>query len=237
MKIRLKGNKKILFSIVGLPRSGTTIVNNIFNSFDNGFSISEPHWAYMRFRNRLKFGKIRKNMHKIWDNKIENIIPSLNEILQKERFIIGGFKETYSSKGNRIKYITDDLINLVIFVFRNPVYMINSQVKEGAKNIDMLIGEYNDFSKYFNKIHINNFESVLFNYDEFIESNHLAFLNYNFRNYFTIEGEFKIKRTRYILGDNKAHNSIAIQKPKNQTKFLDKEQIEKIKNNITFNLW
>ena len=32
------------YFIVGLPRSGTTIVASLFNSLEDGFCLGEPHW-------------------------------------------------------------------------------------------------------------------------------------------------------------------------------------------------
>lgn len=236
--MKVDTNKKILFSIIGLPRSGTTIINNIFNSLDNGFSISEPHWAYLHYRNNLRFGKINKLVNNNWNKNIDNLIPTFNKILNNSNYDIGGFKETYNSKSRRKNYITNELINLYIFVFRNPVYMINSQIKEGNKStINEMIKEYNIFSNFYNKTSINDINTVLINYDEFCKSNIISYLNYYFKSYFKVIGELEIKKSKFILGDNKAHISKKIQLPKNQTKFLNKNQIEKIKNNIHFNLW
>jgi len=99
-------NEKKLFFILGMPDDGTTIVNNIFNSLDDGFSLCEPHWMYVleNLRNvknsldKVKLcstGKAKQFFNDITSDEdiLDNgIIPTLHN----NNFNLGGYKETYN---------------------------------------------------------------------------------------------------------------------------------------------
>jgi len=86
------------FIIIGLPRSGTTILSNYINSSDKAFCFLEPHWEYTQHQTtnffnddklkRLFFLKYRKNESLPLDSAINRI---------EKRYEYTGFKETYRS--------------------------------------------------------------------------------------------------------------------------------------------
>jgi hypothetical protein len=234
MELKLKSNKKIFFSIIGLPRSGTTLVSNMFNSFDNGFSISEPHWAFMKFRNRLRFGKIQEQFKPYWNNDLQNIIPSLKTFLQQENYNIGGFKETYDSNSKRILYPMNKLIDIMIFVFRNPIYCMNSQKKENQKHdINKLIDEYKKYIELYNQVKQNR-KTFKIQYED-ICSNKEDYFNKIFKDVFEID-KIELTKSKFILGDDRAHISTTIGNPVKQTTFLTPKEIEKIRSEIRCSL-
>ena len=123
--------------VVGIPRSGTTILTNFINSFDNCFCFIEPHWEYRMYKNtrffkdeKLKglfFLKYEKNEKMPLDNAI-------NKILKK--FDVAGFKETFRSavyEQYDLKVVNDDLLKSyqhsgykLIPIVRNPLSIWNS---------------------------------------------------------------------------------------------------------------
>ena len=86
------------FIIIGLPRSGTTILSNYINSSDKAFCFLEPHWEYTQHQTtnffsdeklkRLFFLKYRENESLPLDSAIKRI---------EKRYEYTGFKETYRS--------------------------------------------------------------------------------------------------------------------------------------------
>ena len=125
--------EKTFISVVGLSSSGTTIVNNIFESMDNGFCISEPHWVLLTKPKKARFGKVG-NLNYV---NVPNIIPAIKEKLFNSLYDFGGIKETYRPFEARMKPIYELMLNqsnIVIFVFRNPIYLLNSyKAKNGVR--------------------------------------------------------------------------------------------------------
>lgn len=228
MELRLRHKKKIFFSIIGLPRSGTTLVSNIFNSCTNAFSISEPHWAFMRFKNNLSFGKIEKDFKPYWNNDIINILPALNTFLHQEKYDVGGFKETYNSTSKRINYITDELINIIIFVYRNPLYCFNSQKKENpCQNVKALISEYNKFTEFHDSV---KQKTYTIDYEKVCEDKE-KYLNIVFSDILKFD-KIKLEKNNFILGDNKAHCSTDIGNAVKETNSLSSKEIEHIEKEL-----
>ena len=78
---KIISDNKLFFAIEGLPRSGTTILNSIFNSLEDAFCFSEPIWQLIQDPYGMKLGKLKD---KIPHNLItaDNIMLELQRVLQ-----------------------------------------------------------------------------------------------------------------------------------------------------------
>ena len=97
MKLELKEKKVI--SVLGLPHSGTTIVSNTFNSMENGFCLSEPHWILLSNPKQLTFDKLGHFNF----NGIDDIMSGIRKRITNDEFCFGGVKETYRPQDKVVK--------------------------------------------------------------------------------------------------------------------------------------
>lgn len=210
MKTDLKEKK--LFFILGLPGGGTTIINNIFNSLYDGFSLGEPHWMYRLYQIRgqkdpinivkaRSTGKVRNFFNKITSDKdiLENgIIPTL----YNNNFNLGGYKETYNPDHlqyhKSLFYKNYDKMDFIILIVRNPR-------KFSKKRDENILQAYKDFYEF------SKLEKVkILIYDDFCETPELL----NNLLPFNILGELDLKPTGHNYGDFIAHKSYKINKAK-----------------------
>lgn len=205
---------KHYFTIVGIPRSGTTLINNVFNSLENGFCISEPVLAERNFPNRLKFDKVQNLSKKTFSSSTLEI----ERILIESEMDLGGFKETYRFDENNCDDIwNNSLIDFIIFVVRNPLCVFSSFERQIWQNkyssIEWLKLEYIGLHrKYLSQVWER--PSFIIKYEDFcLAKNKIDYLNNIFDGYLTIEGEFKLNPSRYKVGDHKAITSSFVDAP------------------------
>jgi hypothetical protein len=140
--MRFAVNNKQVCGIVGLPRSGTTVVSSICNSAVNAFAVVEPVWIYKSNKSNYitsdKFGTI---------DLTGDVIMQIRGLLN--RFDVCAVKETF-----RIYEIccVDDIFNktdTIIAVYRDPVSAFNSWRRNNwaplYNNIDYFITNYERF--------------------------------------------------------------------------------------------
>ena len=131
------------FLILGLARSGTTILCNWFNSLDNGFCISE----IARLLHQRNYKKC--NYDKLGDlglKEIKNIDSKFREEMDNSKYSLGGLKETYVPETR--EYI-HKLINLqfdfYLFLYREPKSIQASRKRMGWKHTaEMTATQFNE---------------------------------------------------------------------------------------------
>lgn len=139
--MRLNVQEKPLIGIIGLPRSGTTIVSNILDSMDNGFCAVEPIWATTN-SDIQTFSTKRGN---ISTRPIPEIIPRLKELDGD----FGALKETYRThqKDSADKLMAGS--THVIGVLREPCSLFASwQLRKWGSpynNVHFFINNYQSF--------------------------------------------------------------------------------------------
>lgn len=196
---------KKFFLILGLPRSGTTLLNNILNSQSNIFSISEPIWEKIQTGKINSFGKINLNTNL---QPIE-IVPKLQQFLKSsDTYDYGGIKETF--RHWELLPVSIAQLSNIDFIFRikrNPIDCFGSWKEKTSwgnnyTNIDSFITSYKEISS------INHDNIIDIDYDLMID-NGIDYLNNVLP--FTIE-RFEVSPTNFGYGDVKANNSTKIEK-------------------------
>lgn len=243
----VKADKKQTFGIIGLPRSGTTLLANIFNSIDNSICLSEPIRAMHSTKERSK----NKNMTESFLNGTKKYI-NLNPNHQ-----IFGIKETYSHIPSRINKEIHKLFSdrdFLIFIIRDPKSCFS-----GWKQIKMIPKDKNksnfDSSNYIYKPRykfgvehyiqcykslINEYHEIKMNkptflirYEELCNNFNSDYLNNIFKGYLKFEGEIdKLNDAIISLGDHMAIGSKEIREPRITCDNLKDEDIDKINSEL-----
>jgi len=213
MKI-VKQEKKKIISVLGAPHTGTTIVNNILNSMDNAFCISEPHWVLCKNRKKLKLDKI-KNINFTDKN---DFMEGLAKKLHKSGYDFGGVKETYRHGENKLKQIYQKIINMsdiVIFVYRDPAALYNSQKKIRPERSDdanarAIKGMMFNFEKQYELMKSCENKAVNIVLEDLCGAGNnkaIKYLNTVFAGKAQFEGPFSLHKTDFIFGNPQANRS------------------------------
>lgn len=203
-------DEKLLFFVLGIPRSGTTIVGMFFNSLTDGFCLGEPHWyLHSGHTDDGAYGKVKEYYREVTDPKLimqTNIIP----ILQKGPFCVGGYKATWH-RGNR-EEMTEiieshlSLVDFFIVVFRNPVLTLSSlRATDGWEYREP--GPINKDYDYLDKLaqHPKG-NAVVF--EDFCNQP-LAYMKSRIP--FEVQGSFNLSPTGHAFGDERANRSTGIE--------------------------
>jgi len=237
MKIVKQERKKII-SVLGLPHAGTTIVCNIFNSMDNAFCLSEPHWTLLSNPSALRFDKAKGLSFDGPEDVVEKIVAKLHSDSQLH---FAGLKETYRPKEPRMRKYLDKILDesdFMVFVFREPKAHYNS-FKLMAKNhnrnpmpieymIDSFDSIHEETNKYTNKIVV-----ILEDLCAAGNVGAIDYINKQAGALLSIKGEFRVKPTDYIYGNHKANRSKNIAPANVSTYLLTKEDISLIDEKLT----
>lgn len=135
--------KQPLIGILGLPRSGTTILANLLNSCENGFCVVEPIWAAESIgaetHSHRKTGTLVTKPSAQTPAKLKEIITSHGHDF-------GGIKETYRSHE---PFCADPLLqqcDFLIFSFREPAANFSSWKRMGWRglydSVDFFVSNY-----------------------------------------------------------------------------------------------
>jgi hypothetical protein len=192
-------DKTAIYYILGVPRTGTTIIASVFNSLDDGFCLMEPHWYQRATHNR------EIDIMETWGRWPYN----------STRLI--GYKETYRLGHAMCEELIDrhtPLVDFFVVVFRNPVKVLSSQhalgwtewdhprfVNAAYRRLEELIQEWPD-------------AAIPVVYEDFVP-NPLDYLNDKLP--FQIEGELRIRPSRAEFGDPFANRSTTIQMSERET--------------------
>jgi len=224
MKIHSKNN--LIFGIIGLPRSGTTLLSNIFNSYDNSFSLVEPKWVKDYDNNYFTTDKISINIDC-------DLVESVNNLVKIEKkYNIGCIKETFRihQKEYTDYLISDNRIDSIIFIFREPISNFSSwkKTKWGSyyEDVDYFIECY----KNLYQTYLDQKNKHLIIYEKLcLDKNN--YLNLIFKD-FIFEDIQILKPTNFKFGDEKANSGGNIELPNSNISNLTIEEKEKINNSL-----
>ena len=186
---------KKLFGIIGLPRSGTTILCNFFNSFTNGFCFSEPHWTF--------FQGMQPRFDKVQDLTSTSAVSLMDDISHylhaSDQYVLGGIKETYWKGRKHLSYLLNFPVDFFIFLFREPCANFASLVRDnpGLKP-DFFSTCYKDLFEIYLSIPDRN--KIAFVYENFCDDP-LAYVNTHLEGRLQIAGPLALKKTNYLHGD------------------------------------
>lgn len=224
------------FLLVGLPRSGTTILANFIHSSKNAFCFLEPHWEYVFYKGSTKFLRDKK-LRLLFGLKyfVDESLPldkALDNISKKYSFC--GIKETFRS--DCYLNISPDIVNsdllqrykdaryLLVPIIRNPLNVWNSFQRKNPvdgswpDSLDLFIENYCRFFSF-----IGDAVPVVF--EKFVED---AASEFSKKVSFDL-GVNKIKTRKSKMGDRDAIDSTVIRLIKRDVCYLktDKKAIEK----------
>lgn len=225
--MKIKTKNKYFFGIVGLPRMGTTITNNLFNSYDNVISLSEPHWYNILNRNKENIKQTYNGINLSENSEVINILKS--HLLKNDDLNLIGVKETYRThQKDSVNFIINNpKVDFIIVVIRNPYDVFNSWLRTGwggrYKIVENFINDYNDYYNFFKNYQGNTY---FIKYEDLC-NNSYTYLNKVFKNIFNFDEIKEITKTNYKLGDEKANlgGDIKLYKKDSLLSELDKKLI------------
>ena len=221
--------RKSILSVLGLPHSGTTIISNTFNSMDNGFCLSEPHWIFLSNQKALTYDKVNDLK---FNNPVEILSNIKNRINIDDKYDFGGVKETYRPQDPKMNSFFDSILinsDIMIIVFREPKALYNSfkKLSGNPMPLDRLFFDYNKLYSLANSIE----NKVIICLEDFSNAGNEGAINYinkKSNNMFTISGQFNLKKTNFKYGNAIANISNSLKPPNSDHSLLTKNEIIKI---------
>lgn len=229
---KIISDNKLFFAIEGLPRSGTTILNSIFNSLEDAFCFSEPIWQLIQDPCGMRLGKLKD---KIPQKLItaDNIMLGLQRVLQTYDYKIGGLKETYRDwQTECVDAIRDEDLDFRIFILRDPKYNFSGWKRSpfGPEyfNVEIFCRNYRNFVERIHK-KAQVTPTYIIKYEDMCSASSIEkYINTIMGGKIEISGEISILRTGYSYGDASANNSNEVNAARKTTDNLTDVELEKI---------
>jgi hypothetical protein len=228
---RVHAEQKSIFGILGLPRSGTTLLNGILNSYANAFSISEPHWSNILAPHATRLDKISFDCS---NNK--TIYANLDAFLtHSNEYVIGGIKETYREhqpeSANFILH--SDQVDFVIGVFREPASGFSAWLRTEWRGY---YDEPTNYIKSYKKLHqtlttITTKRVFLTRYERLCEEG-ITYLNEVFAGHLRFDELHQIKKSDFHFGDPQANQGGDIRPARTDTSNVSKAHAKLIRREL-----
>jgi len=224
--------KPTTFFILGIPRSGTTIVANLFNSIEDGFCLGEPHWLCEREGPAAVArgcGKVAPEWKQWTDETWESqyIFKAFIEVVLSGKFTpykLGGYKETYRPYTPLSEELIEHrhAVDFFIIVLRDPIMVMSSMkaVGDDIWTVKMLNQAYQRMDELG-----QDEKAIVVVYENFCQWP-MAYLNARLP--FTINGLLELYATGHAYGDPKANRSLTIEVSEREPSISD-EWIEELK--------
>lgn len=242
MYVGTKKEKHMKYVILGMARSGTTIVSLFFHSLPKSFFFIEPHYEYLNRKTIIQFERLKK-YGKFKPNSPMPVHKIVSSMLSSGDYDIVGFKETYKGtpwKNHNHKLFNKTLLNnykksgyKFIYVLRNPIESINSRVFRMTRKHFVyrpkITREVKRFAKNFHEF-ISKFidSNLIIFFDEFIVNPKKSVTNIFPK--LNIPDKIELNSSDKKVGDQRALKSKKIE-PEGQKKItLNEEYIKIIKN-------
>lgn len=208
---------ELTYFILGLPRSGTTIVASLFNSLDDGFCLGEPHWYVEAGHELAAVGKgcCGKVGH-LWDQAAVEEPKSIYSQFIAPAVVIGGYnlggyKETW--RGDELGYwlLEEHLsrVDFFVLVFRDPIECYDSQMGVGWPADEWTPARAQMGDSYLRWLSDHG-RAVVVEYDLF-RRDPLGHLNAALAGRFEIQGPVELQPTGWSFGDPRANRSRVIE--------------------------
>lgn len=210
------------FRLLGLPRSGTTIISNYLNSQANGYCLIEPVWGFKLGKEEV-LDELPFNASEV-DGLID-LDRKLEEGYWQSSWQFGAIKETYRPWNSELKeyydYLFDQKKNSIIYIFRNPAENFNSlkSMRWNPAGLDGFIPAYLELGQ-----RALEHESPIIIYESFLDQKDKllsAMLRQNIR------PVRRIKTRSVDFGDSRANRSHSIsEQPK--PLMLEDDEVQQI---------
>ena len=214
--------------IIGVARSGTTILANYINSLENSFCFIEPHWS-MKLHNKIDefyLPAINDPDHDLF-HKEDNLPLDYLISEMENKYNIVGFKETYRKSKDRFRDNTELIQNYIdsnlytiIYILRHPYAVYNSIKRfdrtplETKKNFEDFISSY----KGFLDLIVANRPVI---YEYFIENPFQEILE---KTGIAVKNPSKILSHNTRMGDETANKTDEIRKIKSETLITEEDR-------------
>jgi len=242
----LKDGDKLKFTIIGLPRSGTTLMAKIMNSIDGVKCLSEPirsmHSSNLKTKKRISITDLE-----IIDQGTDSFLSGYHKYIDNSPTInIGGVKETYSPVPSRINREVNKVIDkcdFIIFMLREPKANFSGwkQLKWNKSgilkprfgyNVDMFVKIYEDYVTQYHETKMIK-PTFLIRYEDLCENFSTNWMNRIFRGYLKFDGEFSKFDKLLGNGDSICINSDNINKPRTRFSNLDIDEVNIINDKLS----
>lgn len=220
----------MFLALVGLPRSGTTILCNALNSFENTFFLSELLWNLHRHPDRLTLGKLQRDFHgfRIENAEFVGVVKKCQGILLESSFQLGGLKETYRFPDPTgffdLIQAKESLIDEVIFLVRNPICNFSAWRRSGFgeryQSIDFFISDYQGLLRLIAE-QVQERSVTIMKYELLSE----MYFRSSLSHLFSFEC-LNLKPTGYFFGDGAANRSTSFRPPNLRTDNLTSAEIK-----------
>jgi len=231
MRIKSKGNK--VFGIIGLPRTGTTLLNNIFNSYENCISVSEPHWKNILLNGKPDRNKLKSIPVDLSQNS--KVIPNLQEYVEETTDImLGGVKETFRShQRNSVDFVLkSERVNFIVGIIRKPQDAFDSWIRSGWG------GKYTDvryftqtYKDFYNTLNKSRKKIFWIKYEDLCKEPS-GYLDKEFGDYLSFDDLERIEKTEFRIGDMKANAGGKVFVNEKKSTSVPENQIEFIKEEL-----
>jgi hypothetical protein len=232
LRVNPRNSRKIIYSLFGLPRSGTTLFAIFFNSFENGFCLFEPHWLYQREREKFAAGrsKITDKAGDIELTSDPNFMRELADYLNRqEKFDLGGVKETFGVHYHQIAdLVTSFGCDFNLFIFREPLSLFEAWKRTGwghpYTDPEFFVKNYRAF---FDKSKKRK-ENISLSYQAFSDDPR-DYMVSRLKEFLAIEGELSLRPVAGIeYGDERARQSLGVEPPRQTHDLLSESEIKLI---------
>jgi hypothetical protein len=210
--------KPLSYFILGLPRSGTTIVASFFNSLEDGLCLCEPHWYYANQGCTPK--EIVENCvspHKDYltynNNNMHDGFSIMSDLILRNRelYNLVGYKETWKGDTFGRVLLTVHLLeaDFFIIVLRDPIECYQSQLRlnwpisEWTLERAIADTEFLRGLAYHPKARLIMFEAF--------REMPLEVVNREMNGFFQVEGPVDLQPTGWVYGDPKANQSTRVE--------------------------
>lgn len=228
--------------LIGLPRSGTTIVSNYLNSASSSLILIEPHLQYSKYGDRSFLNEVREvvarspGISRFSRTPMDKIFKCLAEQLD-----VVGFKETYRCNGFKKydkKLPNETLIKnyqskgyVIVPILRNPLDIWNSlqrrrkpvDYKHWSEDVSLFLDNLDSFSRL-----ANGMPGI--DYDRFVS-------NPNDELYSVLKDSAQridtILPRKTTMGDDIANESVKVKKIQREV-YYSKEDAETILNSDAY---
>lgn len=231
--MKIKSRKSKVFGIIGLPRTGTTLLNNIFNSYENCISISEPHWKNILLNGNPDGNKFKSIPIDLSENS--KVIPNIQEYVEKDpEVLLGGIKETFRShQRNSVDFVLkSDRVNFIVGIIRKPQDAFDSWLRSewggNYSDVRYFTQTYKDFYRTLNKIDKKVF---WIKYEDLCKESS-EYLDKEFGDYLSFDNLEKIEKTEFRIGDARANAGGKVFINEKKSISVTENQIEFIKEEL-----